>query len=76
MAEGALRESEADIALSITGIAGPSGGSAEKPVGAVWMGIARRGHSDARFFNFHGDRERVILGASQAALNFLRTSLL
>jgi nicotinamide-nucleotide amidase len=76
MAEGALREANADIALSITGIAGPSGGSAEKPVGTVWMGIARRGHSDARHFNFHGDRERVILGAAQAALNFLRTSLL
>jgi len=76
MAEGALREANADIALSVTGIAGPSGGSAEKPVGTVWMGIARRGHSDARHFNFHGDRERVILGASQAALNFLRTSLL
>ena len=76
MAEGALREANADIALSITGIAGPSGGSAEKPVGTVWMGIARRGHSDARHFNFHGDRERVILGTSQTALNFLRTSLL
>jgi nicotinamide-nucleotide amidase len=76
MAEGALREANTDIALGITGIAGPSGGSAEKPVGTVWMGIARRGHSDARHFNFHGDRERVILGAAQAALNFLRTSLL
>jgi nicotinamide-nucleotide amidase len=76
MAEGALREGEADIALGVTGIAGPSGGSAEKPVGTVWMGIARPGHSDARHFLFHGDRERVILGASQAALNFLRGALL
>jgi len=76
MAEGAVREAEADIALSVTGIAGPSGGSAEKPVGTVWMGIARPGHSDARHFHFHGDRERVILGASQAALNFLRVALL
>jgi len=76
MAEGALREAGADIALSVTGIAGPSGGSAEKPVGTVWMGIARPGHSDARHFHFHGDRERVILGASQAALNFLRVALL
>ena len=76
MAEGALREVEADIALGVTGIAGPSGGSDEKPVGTVWMGIARPGHSDARHFHFHGDRERVILGASQAALNFLRVALL
>jgi len=76
MAEGALREAEADIALGITGIAGPSGGSEKKPVGTVWMGIALCGHSDARHFHFHGDRDRVILGASQAALNFLRTALL
>jgi nicotinamide-nucleotide amidase len=76
MAEGAWRAAQADVGLSITGIAGPSGGSSEKPVGTVWIGIARRGHSDARHFNFHGDRERVILGASQAALNFLRIALL
>ncbi|HEY3305365.1 MAG TPA: competence/damage-inducible protein A [Candidatus Binatia bacterium] len=76
MAEGALREAEADIALSVTGIAGPSGGTDEKPVGSVWIGLARRGHSETRHFHFHGDRERVILGASQAALNFLRTALL
>jgi nicotinamide-nucleotide amidase len=76
MAEGALRETEADVALSVTGIAGPSGGNAEKPVGTVWMGISRRGQSDARHFHFHGDRERVILGSSQAALNFLRLVLL
>jgi nicotinamide-nucleotide amidase len=76
MAEGALRETEADVALSVTGIAGPSGGNAEKPVGTVWMGISRRGQSDARHFHFHGDRERVILGSSQAALNILRLVLL
>jgi nicotinamide-nucleotide amidase len=76
MAEGARRESDADVGLSVTGIAGPTGGSAEKPVGTVWIGIARRSHCDARLFNFHGDRERVILGASQSALNYLRTALL
>jgi nicotinamide-nucleotide amidase len=76
MAEGALREAETDVALCVTGIAGPSGGSDEKPVGTVWMSIVRPGHSDARHFHFHGDRERVILGASQAALNFLRVALL
>jgi len=76
MAEGAQREAAADIALSVTGIAGPSGGSAEKPVGSVWMGVVLSGRSEARHFHFHGDRERVILGASQAALNFLRTALL
>lgn len=76
MAEGARREAEADIGLSITGIAGPSGGSPQKPVGTVWIAVAQTGRSEARDFRFQGDRERVILGASQAALNFLRTALL
>ncbi len=76
MAEGALREAEADIALSATGIAGPTGGSAEKPVGTVWMAVAHLGGSEARLFRFSGDRERVIHGASQAALNYLRVTLL
>src|SRR5262245_53507544 len=43
MAEGALRHSHADITVSATGIGGPGGGSAEKPVGLVWFGLARRG---------------------------------
>ena len=76
MAQGIKRQAGADIGLSVTGIAGPTGGSAEKPVGTVWVGIAHREQSDARLFRFQGDRERVILGASQAALNWLRTALL
>ena len=43
MAEGALKASRADVAVSVTGVAGPDGGSAEKPVGLVWFGCARRG---------------------------------
>ena len=75
MAEGALRAGGADIALSTTGVAGPSGGSEAKPVGTVWIGLARRGGSDARLFKFSGDRDRVIHGGAQAALNWLRTAL-
>ncbi len=75
MAEGALRASAADIALSTTGVAGPSGGTEAKPVGTVWIGLAQRGGSDARLFKFSGDRGRVINGAAQAALNWLRTAL-
>lgn len=76
MAEGALRASDADIALSTTGVAGPGGGSEAKPVGTVWIGLARRAGSDARLFKFSGDRDRVIHGAAQSALNWLRTALL
>ena len=53
MAAGALRHSHADVALAVTGIAGPGGGSAEKPVGLVYLGICRRngaGHCERRVF--------------------------
>jgi nicotinamide-nucleotide amidase len=76
MARGIRQRLGAGIALSVTGIAGPSGGSASKPIGTVWMSIARPAAAEARLFQFHGDRERIILGASQAGLNWLRTSLM
>jgi nicotinamide-nucleotide amidase len=76
MSHGIREKTGADIGLSVTGIAGPSGGSAAKPVGLVWISIAREDFHQARRFQFHGERERVILGASQAALNWLRRCLL
>lgn len=75
MSQGIKERTGASIALSLTGVAGPSGGSPAKPVGTVWMSIAHRELHEARLFQFHGDRERIILGASQAALNWLRTTL-
>jgi PncC family amidohydrolase len=76
MSQGIRERTGAGIGLSVTGVAGPSGGSPEKPVGMVWMSIAREGLHEARQFRFHGDRERIIQSASQAALNWLRTTLL
>lgn len=75
MAQGIRTRAGSDIAMSVTGIAGPGGGSLEKPVGTVWMSIAQPNQSEARLFRFHGERERIIAGASQAALNWLRTTL-
>jgi nicotinamide-nucleotide amidase len=60
MAEGAVARSAATIAVSVTGIAGPGGGSADKPVGLVWFGCARRGHTAiTEHVVFPGDRAAV-----------------
>jgi len=76
MAEGARRRSGADVAVSDTGIAGPSGGTPEKPVGLVWIGISSAKGSRAERHLFAGDRATVKLRASQAALALLRRVLL
>jgi nicotinamide-nucleotide amidase len=76
MSRGIKEQTGAAIGLSVTGIAGPLGGSLEKPVGTVWISIALEGIHEAKRFNFYGDRERIIGGASQAALYWLRTALL
>ena len=60
MAEGALARSRADIAVAVTGIAGPTGGSAEKPVGTVWLAWAlRRGIVHTELLHLPGDRAAV-----------------
>jgi nicotinamide-nucleotide amidase len=76
MARGIRERTGASIGLAVTGVAGPSGGSAEKPVGTVWIGMACEAFEEARRFQFHGDRERIIAASSQAALDWLRRSLL
>ena len=76
MSQGIRERTGASVSLSVTGIAGPSGGSPEKPVGTVWISIATDDLHEARLFQFRGaERERIILGTSQAALNWLRTLL-
>jgi nicotinamide-nucleotide amidase len=76
MSRAVKEKTGADVGLSVTGIAGPAGGSAEKPVGTVWVSIARDGFHEARLFRFHGDREHIIAGTSQAALHWLRQVLM
>ncbi len=69
MAEGALAASAADVAVAVTGIAGPGGGSADKPVGLVHIAAARRGRPPRHERHvFTGDRDGVRLTAAVAAL--------
>jgi len=72
MAEGAIRRSGADLAVAVTGIAGPGGAAPGKPVGTVWLGwAARRGGAirvAAQLRHFRGDRETVRRKTVQAAL--------
>ena len=76
MAEGALRLSGADYALSVTGIAGPTGGTEEKPVGTVWIGLAAKNGDTWALKRFYpGARDRFKLLTSQAALELLRRRL-
>lgn len=75
MAAGARRLADADYALSISGIAGPSGGSAEKPVGTVCFGLATRQTSFARRVHFAGDRDAVRAQAVAFALRWLAEEL-
>ncbi len=76
MAAGALRVSGADYALATTGIAGPGGGSEEKPVGTVFIALAsRRGASTVEQHRFPTDRENFKHLTTQTALNLLRRAL-
>lgn len=69
LAEGALTRSRAGLAMAVSGIAGPDGGSPDKPVGMVWIGWARPGMpTRRRCYRFGGDREAVRRQAVRAAL--------
>ena len=75
MAQGARRDLGADIAVSVTGIAGPGGAEPGKPVGTVWVGLADAEGAEARLHEFPGDRAQVRLLTVRAALERLEEAL-
>lgn len=76
MADGIRRKSGTTFGLAATGIAGPSGGTPEKPVGLVCIALAWEGGELAREYRFHGERELIKYRAAQMALEILRRHLL
>lgn len=72
MAHGIRRQARATLGVGITGIAGPAGGTAEKPVGLVHIAVANDKNAKEGAFRFPGDRERIRQQAAQAALDMLR----
>jgi nicotinamide-nucleotide amidase len=76
MAEGVKRRAETDFGLSVTGVAGPGGGSPEKPVGLVYIALSDDAHTEHRRIMLPGDRHLIRWRASQAALDLLRRRLI
>lgn len=75
MADGMRRRAQTDYAVSITGIAGPNGGTTEKPVGLVFIGLSSEQKTKSIKINLPGDRYLIRWRASQAALDFLRRTI-
>ena len=76
MAQGMREKAETDYALSVTGIAGPDGGTAEKPVGTVFIGYADQNLTKSLKLSLPGDRYLIRWRSSQAALDYLRRKIL
>jgi nicotinamide-nucleotide amidase len=76
MAKGVRELAGSDFGISITGIAGPDGGSEEKPVGLVYIALADEAHTEHRRLMLPGDRQLVRWRASQAVLDLLRRRLI
>jgi nicotinamide-nucleotide amidase len=75
MAQGALAHSHAQVAVAVTGVAGPTGGTPEKPVGLVWFGFALPGQVHSERMQFAGDRAAVRAATVQHALQRLNQLL-
>ncbi len=76
MADGAVKAAHTDAAVAVTGIAGPDGGTKEKPVGLVYIGVNVRGNVEVREYHFSGSRQKIRESVTAAALTFLREKLL
>jgi nicotinamide-nucleotide amidase len=75
MVEGALLNFKSDYAIAVTGIAGPTGGTAEKPVGTVWIAVAGKGETAVKKFTFGNKRRQNIERTAVTALGMLNTLL-
>ena len=71
MAQGAVKHSSAQVSVAVTGVAGPTGGSAEKPVGTVWIGWHINSETSTQLCHFDGDRATVRAFTVQRALQGL-----
>lgn len=71
MARGARRVLSSDVAVSVSGIAGPGGATDEKPVGTTWIGLTASDGEWAKHFRFSGSRTQIKESAAEAALHFL-----
>lgn len=71
MAMGARKKFDADIAVSVSGVAGPGGGSPSKPVGTVWVGLATRNKYEAWHFIWDGNREENKIYSAEAVLRIV-----
>lgn len=76
LAANVIKKFDSDYAISISGIAGPTGGTAEKPVGTVWIAVATREKVLAHKFQFGDNRQRNIVMTAAAAMNLLRKLIL
>lgn len=75
MAEGALAHSHATVAVSVTGVAGPDGGTTDKPVGLVWFGLASDRPTKTEHAQFQGDRAEIRRQSTERALRLLLEGL-
>ena len=75
MAAGARSATGADVGLAITGVAGPSGGTLEKPVGTVWICVDISGEAHTQLLKLWGDRDEIRQRSAQWTLDLLRRTL-